>query len=130
MNCSACQHENRESAKFREECAAPLKLACTRCGTELRPTAKFCDTCGQPQESGSVPREPAGYTPSHLAERIRSQQLAMEARGAQEGERKTITVLFVDLKKSTALLEGLDPEVARSDHRSGPADHGGRGASL
>ena len=52
------------------------------------------------------------YTPAHLAERIRAQQQAMEARGA-EGERKTITVLFADLKGSTALLEGLDPEIAR-----------------
>ncbi len=38
----------------------------------------------------------------------------MESRGGQEGERKTITALFADLKGSTALLEGLDPEVART----------------
>ena len=38
----------------------------------------------------------------------------MEARGEQDGERKTITVLFADLKGSTALLEGMDPEVARA----------------
>ena len=38
----------------------------------------------------------------------------MEARGVQDGERKTITILFADLKGSTALLEGLDPEVARA----------------
>ncbi len=57
---------------------------------------------------------PASYTPSHLAERIRSQQLAMDSRGGQNGERKTITVLFADLKGSTAMLEGLDPEVARA----------------
>src|SRR5439155_5755106 len=31
-----------------------------------------------------------------------------------EGERKTITALFADLKGSTALIEGLDPEEARS----------------
>ncbi len=57
---------------------------------------------------------PASYTPSHLADRIRAQQQALEARGTQEGERKTITVLFADLKGSTALLEGLDPEDARA----------------
>jgi len=33
----------------------------------------------------------------------------MEARGATDGERKTITALFADLKGSTALIEGLDP---------------------
>src|SRR5262249_997155 len=54
------------------------------------------------------------YTPSHLAERIRAEQAALEARGATDGERKTITALFADLKGSTALIEGLDPEEARA----------------
>ena len=34
--------------------------------------------------------------------------------GATDGERKTITALFADLKGSTALIEGLDPEEARA----------------
>jgi class 3 adenylate cyclase len=38
----------------------------------------------------------------------------MEARNAPDGERKTITALFADLKGSTALIEGLDPEDARA----------------
>ena len=38
----------------------------------------------------------------------------MESRGATDGERKTITALFADLKGSTALIEGLDPEDARA----------------
>jgi class 3 adenylate cyclase len=38
----------------------------------------------------------------------------MKARGAAEGERKTITALFADLKGSTTLIEGLDPEEARA----------------
>ena len=37
----------------------------------------------------------------------------MEARST-DGERKTITALFADLKGSTALIEGLDPEEARA----------------
>ena len=57
---------------------------------------------------------PASYTPPHLAERIRAEQAALEARGATDGERKTITALFADLKGSTALIEGLDPEEARA----------------
>ncbi|HJY83853.1 MAG TPA: hypothetical protein VKK81_22545, partial [Candidatus Binatia bacterium] len=40
------------------------------------------------------PQPPAAYTPSHLAERIRAEQAALEARGTPEGERKTITALF------------------------------------
>jgi len=38
----------------------------------------------------------------------------MEARGTVDGERKVITALFADLKGSTALIEGLDPEEARA----------------
>jgi len=60
------------------------------------------------------PQSPASYTPAHLAERILAEQAAMEKRAATDGERKTITALFADLKGSTALIEGLDPEDARA----------------
>ncbi len=60
------------------------------------------------------PQAPASYTPPHIAERILAEQAAMEARGATDGERKTITAVFSDLKGSTALIEGLDPEEARA----------------
>jgi class 3 adenylate cyclase/predicted ATPase len=53
------------------------------------------------------PQPPVTYTPSHLAERIRAVTVT-------DGERKTITALFADLKGSTALIEGLDPEEART----------------
>jgi class 3 adenylate cyclase len=64
-------------------------------------------TTGQPQA-------PVSYTPPHLAERIRAEQAALEARGGADGERKTITAMFADLKGSTTLIEGLDPEEARA----------------
>jgi class 3 adenylate cyclase len=38
----------------------------------------------------------------------------LEAKGATDGERKTITALFADIKGSMALIEDLDPEEARS----------------
>jgi class 3 adenylate cyclase len=50
---------------------------------------------------------PVGYTPPYLAEKI------LTSRRALEGERKQVTVLFADLKDSTRLIEGLDPEAAR-----------------
>src|SRR6266704_5705672 len=56
---------------------------------------------------------PILYTPKHLAERILAAQAAMEARGATDGERKTITALFADIKGSMDLIEDLDPEEAR-----------------
>src|SRR5215813_2327696 len=54
----------------------------------------------------SVPA-PLAYTPPYLAEKI------LTSRSALEGERKQVTVLFADLKGSTELIEGLDPEEAR-----------------
>ncbi len=50
----------------------------------------------------------------HLAERILAERAAMESRGAQDGERKTITALFADIKGSVEMMEGLDPEEART----------------
>ena len=64
--------------------------------------------------SGLRTSDPGRWTPPHLAERIRAEQAAMESRGSADGERKTITALFADLKGSTALIEGLDPEDARA----------------
>ena len=63
-----------------------------------------------PPRTPSEPQPPTSYTPPHLAERILAEQAAMESRGATDGERKTITAVFSDLKGSTALIEGLDPE--------------------
>ncbi len=142
MRCPQCQHQNGETAKFCEECGAKLISACPQCGQQLNPTAKFCPECGtaltgksrakrrngktakRKTTSDSGPRtsdarrqtldpRPVSYTPRHLAERILAEREAMEARGAPDGERKTITALFADLKGSTALIEDLDPEEAR-----------------
>jgi class 3 adenylate cyclase/tetratricopeptide (TPR) repeat protein len=50
---------------------------------------------------------PLTYTPPYLAEKI------LTSRGALEGERKQVTVLFADLKGSMELLADRDPEEAR-----------------
>src|SRR5215468_7816913 len=62
--------------------------------------------------SGATPEPvqtpaPLAYTPPYLAEKI------LTSRSALEGERKQVTVLFADLKGSTELIAGLDPEEAR-----------------
>jgi class 3 adenylate cyclase/tetratricopeptide (TPR) repeat protein len=57
--------------------------------------------------AGAPAATPAAYTPAHLAARI------LTSRGALEGERKQVTVLFADLKGSLELLADRDPEEAR-----------------
>src|SRR5215471_5104791 len=123
MHCPSCGFENPEGMKFCGECATSLRRRCPQCGLENTPGFKFCGECATPlaerpslakSSSVGVSSTPASYTPKHLAERIRAEQAALQARGAAEGERKTITALFADLKGSTALIEGLDPEEARA----------------
>ena len=128
MQCVSCGSDNPDGMKFCGECGTPFKSCCPQCGFENPPKFKFCGECGTPlaeqvssskfQVSGSQPlapstQSPASYTPKHLAERSLAEQAAMEARGMPDGERKTITALFADIKGSTALIEDLDPEEAR-----------------
>src|SRR6266508_3677594 len=133
MLCSGCQHENPAGAKFCNSCGAKLESACPTCGRVNPAGSRFCNECGSPLTAQPRPpvssstfqvpssqsptpntQPPVNYTPKHLAERIRAEQAALEARGGADGERKTITALFADLKGSTALIEGLDPEDARA----------------
>jgi len=135
MRCASCGFENAAEMAFCTECGQRLERGCSQCGFVSPPQAKFCGKCGislssqpQPQVPSSefqVPSQdselrtpnselsPVTYTPRYLAERIRAEQAAMEARGTTNGERKTITALFADIKDSTALIEDLDPEEAR-----------------
>jgi class 3 adenylate cyclase/predicted ATPase len=123
MLCPSCQHDNPEGARFCNACGAKLESACPGCGHVNPPGSRFCNECGTSlTNQSSVQRlasrvqphqPPVSYTPPHLAERVRVEQAAMEARGASEGERKTITALFADIKDSTTLIEDLDPEDAR-----------------
>src|SRR5499426_1815677 len=55
----------------------------------------------------SQDRLPLAYTPAYLAEKI------LTSKSTLAGERKQVTVLFADLKDSTELIRGLDPEAAQ-----------------
>jgi len=87
-----------------------LASSCPRCGFVHEVSARFCGGCGHPIASPAIAdrfASPDAYTPPHLAEKIRI------ARGAVEGERKQVTVLFADMKGSLELLADRDPEDAR-----------------
>ncbi len=119
MLCPRCSVRNREGRRFCAECGASLATACGSCGFSNEPGERFCGGCGQalggapaPAGPGAAPPRdaavPRAYTPEHLAERI------LTAKGALEGERKQVTVLFADLKGSLELLADRDPEEARA----------------
>jgi class 3 adenylate cyclase len=108
MNCPKGHTENLADSAFCEECSAPLEATCPTCGTSNRRTAKFCRKCRaalvDSQQSRVESRNPASYTPKHLADKI------LQSKSALEGERKQVTVLFADVKGSMELAEQLDPE--------------------
>jgi uncharacterized membrane protein YvbJ len=103
MQCPQCKHENREEAKFCDECGSRLEAVCPSCGQANRLGAKFCDTCGEPVTGQAEDRSPSPetYTPKYLAERI------LTSKASLEGERKQVTILFADLKGSMELLKTL-----------------------
>jgi class 3 adenylate cyclase/tetratricopeptide (TPR) repeat protein len=111
MLCARCGTENRQGRRFCAECGASLPLACSACGFSNEADEKFCGGCGAslaPAPTGAAKfATPQSYTPRHLAEKI------LTSRGALEGERKQVTVLFADLKGSMELLADRDPEEAR-----------------
>src|SRR5919197_623708 len=111
MRCSRCQAENREGLRFCEDCGARLAATCPSCGAEITPGKQFCGSCGTSLARAPLDGRyaaPLVYTPKHLAEKI------LTSRGALEGERKQVTVLFADLKGSMELLADRDPEDARA----------------
>ena len=111
MTCPRCRAQSREGARFCEQCGAKLARACASCGAEVAPEARFCGSCGAALAAGAPGparfSDPQSYTPKHLADKI------LTGRGALEGERKLVTVLFADVKGSMELLADRDPEEAR-----------------
>src|SRR5215470_18463681 len=106
MKCAGCGQQSPPGARFCVGCGARLVPTCVACGAELPVDARFCAQCGQASLGRAPARadfaSPAAYTPRHLADRI------LTSKAALEGERKQVTVLFVDVSGFTALSARLD----------------------
>jgi hypothetical protein len=107
MRCGKCGADNREGRKFCAQCGSPFAAKCPRCGGSNEPDEKFCGECGGalgafPKAAPRKPGEP----------QIRMADTPAPER--PEGERKTVTALFADIKGSMELIEDLDPEEARA----------------
>jgi len=99
--CGGCARDNPAAARFCGGCGAPLEARCPACQSPNPPDNRFCHKCGASLEA---PVSPRTYTPKHLAEKI------LTSASALQGERKQVTVLFVDVSGFTSLSERLDPE--------------------
>ncbi len=94
-------------AALKDELIAAQRLAVDEAGTVLVWTGNPAPDSFAAAPAVVPDRPPLAYTPTHLAEKIRT------ARSALAGERKQVTVLFADLKGSMELLADRDPEEAR-----------------
>ena len=110
MLCAKCNRDNSSDASFCEGCGAKLELVCPACKASVSPGARFCKKCGT--SIGSAKADVSASASSSGSQiRVAADGDASEA---IEGERKTVTALFADIKGSTELEQDLDPEDARA----------------
>src|SRR6202162_193814 len=106
MRCTKSGSDNREGRKFCAKCAMPLARLCPQCGASNEPGEDFCGECaaalGQPPAAAKKSNDP----PIRITDTSAPKNI--------DGERKTVTALFADIKGSMDLMEDLDPEEARA----------------
>src|SRR5207245_2426248 len=108
MRCSKCGSDNREGRKFCTSCGALLVPVCPKCGAPIGPDERFCGECGAEIRVSAPGATPiAQPRPLQLSDAIPATEVI-------DGERKTVTALFADIKGSMELMEDLDPEEARA----------------
>ncbi len=91
-------------------------MRCPKCSQECVEKARFCHACGTAlcesappaaqaiREEHSVGKALRRLMPDAYVERL------LASSGRVEGERRVVTILFSDVKGSTAMAENLDPE--------------------
>src|SRR6266851_355864 len=112
MLCAKCGVDNPVAKRFCGDCGAPLANRCGQCAAENPPEKKFCGDRGR--VLGKDVAAKGGTTSS--SEATSGVRIAPEWQTSEaiEGERKTVTALFADIRGSSELMEELDPEEARA----------------
>jgi ribosomal protein L40E len=127
MTCAKCNRDNPADAQFCQRCGAQLELTCPACGAANGLGANFCKKCGArltsetPPASVSVSAQKAARPQSTAETAV--QLNAPDAGEIPEGERKTVTALFADIKGSMELMEDLDPEAAQRTREFRETNH-------
>src|SRR5262249_34212384 len=108
MRCSRCGAENPIGKKFCGDCGAPLANLCPKCRADNPVGKRFCGECG------TALGVSATVATANKSDDFSIRVADAPATETLEGERKTVTALFADIKGSMELIEDLDPEEARA----------------
>ena len=112
MLCAKCDYDNPADALFCMKCGTKVENRCASCNTVNPADAKFCRKCGGALGAGA-PASSASPATVAQTPRVEVTHEWQTAEGL-DGERKTVTALFADIKGSTELMRDLDPEEARA----------------
>jgi class 3 adenylate cyclase/predicted ATPase len=113
MRCAKCGAENREGRKFCAKCGSPLARRCPQCSASNEPGEDFCGECGGALAGNAQAVSSKAPPVKAAAPEIRVTAEQSDTSMTIDGERKTVTALFADIKGSMELIEDLDPEEAR-----------------
>jgi class 3 adenylate cyclase/tetratricopeptide (TPR) repeat protein len=113
--CRVCSYRNPDHVRTCLNCDAPLGLVCSGCGQTVPAQSKFCSQCGtRLPESQLTPavspqldelrQNLVAYLPTALAEKIKLASVKLE------GERRDVTVLFLEAVNFTRSSYHLDSE--------------------
>ena len=111
MRCSKCGSDSPANKTFCGDCGAPLTNRCPKCGAENPPSKRFCGDCGAALAHHSATAQSPTFSLGSAGIAITAE---VTASAVAEGERKTVTALFADIKGSMELMQELDPEEARA----------------
>src|SRR5713226_7382455 len=114
MRCTKCGTESTTSRKFCAACGSALSRRCPKCGAENAPSSAYCEDCGAALAGNAASAATGSPQGASTASEIRVTPEQQDPSKTIDGERKTVTALFADIKGSTELMEDLDPEAARA----------------
>src|SRR5271170_3381439 len=97
MNCRNCGAENAAGKKFCSQCGSGLAIRCPKCGAENAPASRFCGDCGAALAGDAQPAAAASQ-PGSITPKIRAAPERADTAAPADGERKTVTALFADIK--------------------------------
>src|SRR4051794_36554081 len=108
--CHECSQYSDDFARRCASCGATLPRACPSCGAVNEVSASFCSRCGARVDDAALAtarervERSAGYLPKDLVDRF------LAPGTEQAGDQRQVTILFVDLVRSTEIVQALGGE--------------------